>query len=158
MAEYDGDLIIGAGVEEMTQLASRLLVKNKDLYARYDKYMAEASLRMNVSVPLSILLILATWLSGLPIWLQAVLTALASGFGILLWRQGILRAVSARDVIVQALIIDELQSRHIPSEKPITDQDDEPVPSAVTARTGDSPPTADKVKTSQTAPSSSASR
>jgi hypothetical protein len=32
----------------MQQLASRLLVKNQDLYGRYDRQMAEASVRMNI--------------------------------------------------------------------------------------------------------------
>jgi hypothetical protein len=132
-AEADGDKIIVAIIDEMTQLASRLLVKNNDLYARYDKFMAEASLRINVSLPLASLLIVATLLSGIPLWLKPVLVILALAFGFLLCRQGVLRAVSARDVIAQALIIDEIQSRNIPPETPSADQADEQSPSVVTA-------------------------
>jgi hypothetical protein len=104
-------------VDEMQQLASRLLVKNQDLYGKYDRQIAEASVRMNISIPLTVLLLLAIWLSGLPLWSRLVLTLLSVAFGVMLLRQGFLRAMSARDVIVQALAIGEVQSRYIPSEK-----------------------------------------
>jgi hypothetical protein len=105
-------------VEEMPQLASRLLVKNKELYGRYDRLMAEATLRINVSIPLTVVLALATWLSSLPILLRAILTIIIATFGFLLLRQGILRARSARAVIVQALAINEVDSRYLdPAEQ-----------------------------------------
>jgi hypothetical protein len=137
LAESDGDKIVAAVAEEMTQLASRLLVKNKDLYARYDKFTAEAALRINVSIPLASLLIVATLLSSLPLWLKSVLIVLALAFGFLLCRQGILRAASARDVIAQALIIDELQSRHIPPEASSADQAEVPAPSDAISQAND---------------------
>jgi hypothetical protein len=105
-------------LDEISQLASRLLVKNKELYSKYDKHMAESAVRINVSIPLTLLLILATWISGISIWLQLVLTIVISIFGYMLLRQGFIRRVWAQDVIVQALIIDEIQSRNIPPEKP----------------------------------------
>lgn len=107
-------------IREMPQLASRLLVKNKDLYGKYDRLMAEASLRMNVSIPLTVLLIAAIWMSDFFIWLQTTLTLPTLVFGSLLLRQGLLRMVSARDVIAQALTIDEVQSRHVPTDE-VTD-------------------------------------
>jgi hypothetical protein len=108
------DRIILEVVREMPQLSSRLLVRNKDLYGKYDRHMAEAALRINVSIPLTVLLILATWLSGIPTSLQVILTLASLAFGFMLFRQGFMRTVSARDVIAQALSIDEVQSRHIP--------------------------------------------
>jgi hypothetical protein len=99
------DAFIADVIGEMQQLASRLLVRNQDLYGRYDRQMAEASLRMNVSIPLTVLLVLGTWLSGLPLWMRIALTLVSLSFGFMLLRQGFLRAISARDVIVQALIM-----------------------------------------------------
>jgi hypothetical protein len=111
------DVRISRIIGEMPQLASRLLVKNKDLYGKYDRLMAEASVRMNVSIPLTVMLSLAIWLSHFPIGLRLALTVAALGFGYMLMRQGFLRAVSARDVIVQALTIGEVQSRHLSPEE-----------------------------------------
>jgi hypothetical protein len=104
-------------IDEMQQLSSRLLVRNQDLYGKYDRQMAEASVRMNISIPLTALLLLAIRLSSLPIWSQLLLTILTLAFGFMLLRQGFLRAISARDVIVQALAIGEVQSRYLSSEK-----------------------------------------
>ena len=112
------DKIIEEIMHEMSQLATQLLVKNKELYSKHDKHMAEAAVRINVSIPLTLLLILATWFSGIPIWLRSVLTIIISVFGFMLLRQGFTRRVWAQDVIVQALIFDEIQSSKIPPEKP----------------------------------------
>jgi hypothetical protein len=117
MNEAAADTIIYQIVQEMPQLASRLLVKNQDLYGKYDRQMAEASVRMNVSIPLTVLLALAVWLSDLSVWLRVSLTLFAVGFGYMLLRQGFLRAMSARDVVVQALVIGQVESRYIPSEE-----------------------------------------
>jgi hypothetical protein len=111
------DTIAVSIVDEMQQLASRLLVKNQDLYGRYDRQAAEASVRMNISIPLTVLLLLLIWLSKLPLWPQLVLALLSLAFGFMLLRQGLLREMSARDVIVQALAIGEVESRNVPSEE-----------------------------------------
>jgi hypothetical protein len=129
------DQVIYRIIIEMPQLASRLLVKNKDLYGQYDRQMAEASLRMNVSIPLTLLLVSATWLSSLSIWLRAVLTIAAAGFGYMLLRQGFLRAVSGRDVIAQALAIDEVQSRYIAAEEKAVGSTEKPTEGKEAART-----------------------
>jgi hypothetical protein len=127
-AEYDlrVDQIIDKIIIEMQQLASRLLVKSNDLFSKYDRHMAEAAVRINVSKPLTLLLILATVLSGIPIWLRVVLPLVALALGFILLRQGFLRAVSARDVIAQALVIDEIESRHVPSQKHAEERPKEP--------------------------------
>jgi hypothetical protein len=124
--EMAADVIILNIVEEMQQLASRLLVKNQELFGKYDRQMAEASLRMNVSIPLTVLLVLAAWLSGFTVRLQIGLTLIAFVFGFILLRQGFLRAVSARDIIVQALVIGEVESRYMPLEKATKSLTEEP--------------------------------
>jgi hypothetical protein len=111
------DMLAARILEEMQQLASRLLVKNQDLYGRYDRQMAEASVRINISIPLTVLLVLVINLSDIRVWSKPALTLLSFAFGLMLLRQGFLRAMSARDVIVQALAIGEVQSRYIPSEE-----------------------------------------
>ena len=101
---YRADLLRGA-ISEMPQLASRLLVKNKELYRRYDRFRSEASFRINVSLALLVLLVTATSLAHLywPVKLALMLVELAAA--ILLFRQGLLRSISARDVIAQAIAI-----------------------------------------------------
>jgi hypothetical protein len=127
-AEYDlrVDQIIDKIILEMQQLASRLLVKSKDLFSKYDRHMAEAAVRINVSKPLTLLLILASVLSGIPIWLRIMLPFVALALGFILLRQGFLRAVSARDVIAQALAIGEIGSRHVPPQKHTEERPKEP--------------------------------
>jgi hypothetical protein len=126
MREMACDWIISDIIQEMQQLASRLLVKNENLYGKYDRQMAEASVRMNVSLPLTALLLLAVWLSNLAVWLQLVLTLITLAFGFVLLRQGFLRAISARDVIVQALTIGQVKSRHIPTDESTESFDQKP--------------------------------
>jgi hypothetical protein len=59
------DVILSDVVSEMSKLATRLLVKNKELYGRYDRFGSEASFRINVSISLLALLVTATYLSHL---------------------------------------------------------------------------------------------
>jgi hypothetical protein len=127
LTEMFADTTISEIVHEMQQLASRLLVKNQDLYGKYDRQMAEASVRMNISIPLTLFLGLAVYFSDLSIMLRLALTLAALAFGFILMRQGFLRAVSARDVIVQALVIGEVTSRHIPAEESLASPAEEPV-------------------------------
>lgn len=118
------DGIIYRVLDEMPQLASRLLVKNKELYGKYDRLMSEATLRINVSLPLMALFITATWLSNSPIWLQVVLTAVSLLIGAIFLRQGFLRTVSAQNVIAQALTIEEIESRNIEPSKILSESTD----------------------------------
>jgi hypothetical protein len=120
LSEFAADVIAGKVVNEMPQLASRLLVKNMELYGKYDRHMAEAAVRMNVSMALTAFLVLATLLSGLSWGLRVALALVAVAFGVLLLRQGFLRTMSARDVIAQALAINEVRSRQIYVEKSIS--------------------------------------
>jgi hypothetical protein len=125
LSEFAADVIAGKVVNEMPQLASRLLVKNMELYGKYDRHMAEAAVRMNVSMALTAFLVLATLLSGLSWGLRVALALVAVAFGVLLLRQGFLRTMSARDVIAQALAINEVRSRQIYVEKSISPSSEE---------------------------------
>jgi len=88
------EIVMSEIVQEIQQLASRLLVEHQDLYGKYDRQMTEASVRINVAVPLTVMLLLATWLAGLSCWLRIVLTLVILAFGFMLLRQGFLRAIS----------------------------------------------------------------
>ena len=101
----------------MPQLASRLLVRNKELYGRYDRFVSEASFRINVAIPLGLLLGTAVWLSDLWLGWKILLSALTLTAALLLLRQGFLRAILARDVIAQALAIGEVESKNIEASR-----------------------------------------
>jgi hypothetical protein len=52
--------------EELPQIATRLQVSNAELFNKYDRLLAEASLRINAPLPLTLLSILVIWQSNLP--------------------------------------------------------------------------------------------
>jgi hypothetical protein len=99
---------------EIPQIATRLQVTNAELFGNYDRLLAEASLRLNLSAPVVLLVSVLAWRADLAIWQQVLLAALALGVGYFIARQGFLRIISARDVVVQALVsIDDVRSRRI---------------------------------------------
>jgi hypothetical protein len=102
-------------IEEMPQLATRLQVKNADIYGKYDRLVAEGTFRLNVAVPLTLFLSVLAFRSGLAWSLRVLLLATAAVFGSLLAQQGMRRVVAARDVIIQAISIPdlELESRRL---------------------------------------------
>jgi hypothetical protein len=111
------DTILTDVLSEMSQLASRLLVKNKELYGRYDRFRSEASFRINVSIALLALMGTATYLTHFHWPVKVALILIEVAAAIILFRQGILRSISARDVIAQAIAIGELESASIKSGK-----------------------------------------
>jgi len=113
LVNYGIDLILNDVVSEMPQLVSRLLVKNKELYGRHDRFRSEASFRINVSIALLVLLITATSLAHIHLGTKVVLMLIELVVAILLFRQGLLRSISARDVIAQAIAIGEVKSAYI---------------------------------------------
>jgi hypothetical protein len=110
---YRVDLILREVIIETPQLASRLLVKNKELYGRYDRFRSEASFRINVSLALLALLVTATFLAHLYWLVKLALILVELAAAILLFRQGLLRSISARDVIAQAIVIGEIESAYV---------------------------------------------
>jgi hypothetical protein len=111
------DTILTNVLSEMSQLASRLLVKNKELYGRYDRFRSEASFRINVSIALLALLGTATYLTHFHWPVKVALILVEVAVAMLLFRQGILRSISARDVIAQAIAIAEVESAYIKPRK-----------------------------------------
>jgi hypothetical protein len=100
--------------EEIPQIATRLQVNNAELFGKYDRLLAEASLRVNVAPPVTVLLMLIIWQSQQPVWQRFGLTIIVIALGYTIARQGFLKLIAARDVIVQALLsIDEVRSRAI---------------------------------------------
>jgi hypothetical protein len=95
-------------LEELPQLATRLLVKNPELYARYDRLLAEAAFRLNIALPLSVLAWLLTVTLSDTGRQEIYVSAVIAVAGAILLRQGSMRAVRARDTVVQALTIEDL--------------------------------------------------
>jgi hypothetical protein len=89
------DILLADLLSEISQLASRLLVKNKELYGRYDRFRSEASFRINVSIAMLALLGTATFLSHISWPVKTLLITVELAAAILLFRQGILRSISA---------------------------------------------------------------
>src|SRR6266511_1379052 len=101
-------------MSEIPQIATRLQVTNSELYGRYDRLLAEASVRINLAIPVVVLLILLIWQAHLAAWQRLSLTAAAVGVGYLVARKGFTKIVAARDVVIQALLsIDGVRSRRI---------------------------------------------
>jgi hypothetical protein len=101
-------------VSEIPQIATRLQVTHSELYGRYDRLLAEASLRINLAIPIVVLLMLFIWHAHLAAWQRLSLTVAAVGVGYLVARKGLTKIVAARDVVIQALIsVDEVRSRRI---------------------------------------------
>jgi hypothetical protein len=98
-------------IDEIPQLATRLIVVNRDLFEKYDRNMAEADLRFNIA-PAIAFFSTATMLTGdFSIAWACAGTAVVLISCLLLLRQGLTRAVAARDAVVQALAIGVITSR-----------------------------------------------
>jgi hypothetical protein len=99
---------------EIPQIATRLQVSNADLFGKYDRLLAEASLRINLALPVAVLLLQLIWQGDLSSDQRTSLTLITLGFIFLIARQGFSRIIMARDVIIQALVsIDDVRSRRI---------------------------------------------
>ena len=60
LRNHMADRVLLRVLDEMPQLATRLLVRNTALYGRYDRFTAEAAFRINVSIPLVFLIMSVT--------------------------------------------------------------------------------------------------
>ena len=99
---------------EIPQIATRLQVSNADLFGKYDRLLAEASLRINLALPVAVLLLQLIWQGDLSSDQRTSLTLITLGVIFLMARQGVSRIIMARDVIIQALVsIDDVRSRRI---------------------------------------------
>jgi hypothetical protein len=100
--------------EEIPQISTRLQVSNVELFNTYDRLLAEASLRMNMGLPVAVILILIIWQAELNSAQVTGLTLIALGIGYLIVRQGCTKIVAGRDVVVQALVsIDKVRARSV---------------------------------------------
>jgi hypothetical protein len=98
-------VIIGDVIDEIPQLATRLMLTSPALFERYDRLTAEAAFRINFAPPLFILMVMLGSRSPLPL-VGLILALVISGT---LLRQGSRRAIAARDIIVQAIVIPDVK-------------------------------------------------
>ncbi|MET8998216.1 hypothetical protein [Amycolatopsis sp. NPDC004169] len=109
-------LYLPAGImREERQLATRLQAANVELYNRYDRALAEATFRINVTPPLVVLAVVLAWGSGAGAWVAVAVTAAAGVAGVLFFRQGVRCAIRSRDIIVQAVVAEVVRSRFLES-------------------------------------------
>ncbi|MET8849001.1 hypothetical protein [Amycolatopsis sp. NPDC004625] len=107
-------MFLASGImREERQLATKLQAANVELYNRYDRALAEATFRINVTPPLVVLAVVLAWGSGAGPWLVAGGTAAAGGAGVLFFRQGVRCAIRSRDIIVQAVVAEVVPSRFL---------------------------------------------
>ncbi|WP_410616469.1 hypothetical protein [Amycolatopsis sp. lyj-109] len=114
-AEHPVSYLASGIMREERQLATRLQAANVDLYNRYDRALAEATFRINVTPPLVVLAVVLVWGSGAGPWLAGAITAAAGLAGVLFFRQGLRCAIRSRDIIVQAVVAEVVQSRFLGS-------------------------------------------
>jgi hypothetical protein len=94
-----------------------LLLQGEFCITLYDRFKSKASFRINIPIVLLALFWTATFLAQFPVAAKIVLLAVEFAVAILLLRQGLLRSISANDVIAQAIAIDQVQSQYIKSQK-----------------------------------------
>ncbi|MEU5052986.1 hypothetical protein [Streptomyces sp. NPDC021096] len=100
--------MMGRFGDELDQLAIRLQAQNVDPYGTYDRTTAEADLRVNVGFSASILMSVAAAKSSLEVLLLIPCTWL-------LIMRGKQKAREANDVLIQAVVSGELNSRVLTS-------------------------------------------
>ena len=91
---------------ELNSLGTKLAVANERVFDQYDRLSAEASFRINVSIPISAIFVVLAWRFSPWVLLGLVLAAL-------LMRQGFTRTRSANDLLVQSLITQAIQSTEV---------------------------------------------
>jgi hypothetical protein len=119
------EVVLWRVMAEEAQLATRLQATNPDLFGRYDRVLAESTLRLNVVSPLLLFFLLLTWQSHLPWLVELLLTIVALLYSLMLFRQAAVRAIQSRDVLAQALIVGVLESRAISRRLGLADKPDE---------------------------------
>jgi hypothetical protein len=90
------------GVETMQALATALQDRSTELFGRYDRLQAEASLRLNIAAPLATLLELVIWRSPLLLWTKLPLSFVPVVLAAILLRQSLLRVRGANQVLIMA--------------------------------------------------------
>jgi hypothetical protein len=86
----------------MQALATKLQALSTELFGRYDRLQAEASLRLNIALPLATLLELIIWRSPLLFWIKLPLSLMPVALAGILLRQSLLRVRGANQVLIMA--------------------------------------------------------
>lgn len=93
------------GLETMQAFATALQASSAELFGRYDRLQAEASLRLNITAPLTALLELVIWQSSLLVWIKIPLSLVPVSLAAILLRQSLLRVRSANQVLIRAQLV-----------------------------------------------------
>ncbi|MGW7611873.1 hypothetical protein ACWGKW_32400 [Streptomyces sp. NPDC054766] len=105
--------ILTSVTREESQIATRIQAKNIDLYNKYDRLLGESSYRVNIAPPLVLLSLILIWSSRANLYVQAFSTLISVVYGVLLFRQGVHKAIRSRDVITQALAVGIVESTYL---------------------------------------------
>ncbi|MBY8878023.1 hypothetical protein [Actinacidiphila acidipaludis] len=100
-------------MREENQIATRLQARNIDLYNKYDRLLGESSFRINIALPLAMFFLVVLWASPVSLPLKFIMTLASVGYAILLFRQGVQKAIRSRDVITQALAVGIVESTYL---------------------------------------------
>lgn len=100
-------------MKEESQIVTRIQARNVDLYNKYDRLLGESSFRINVAPPLVLLSLILIWSSSASSYVQVFLTLASVLYGVLLFRQGVHKAIRSRDVITQALAVGIVESTYL---------------------------------------------
>jgi hypothetical protein len=95
-------LSASSGVETMQAGATALQARSTELFGRYDRLQAEASLRLNIAAPLATLLELVIWRSTLILWAKLPLSLVPVVLAAILLRQSLIRIRRANQVLIMA--------------------------------------------------------
>lgn len=105
------DVVYGRTLREVRQLATRLQVANAELHDKYDRLLTEATFRLNIAPPLTILLLAIIWQSHLDIPWKLLGTLVSALSVVVLLRQVIRKVAHSNEVIMQALVIGLVESK-----------------------------------------------
>ncbi|MEV6812630.1 hypothetical protein [Micromonospora sp. NPDC051296] len=94
---------------EIRQYATRLQASHPELYDKYDRLIAEARFRFNITPPLVVLLVAVGCFSGAGYWAGALTIISAAIVMVTLLRQVADRVNQANEVIAQAVIVGLVQ-------------------------------------------------
>jgi hypothetical protein len=109
-------------IDEVPQLATRLQVRNPDLYGKYDRLVTEAALRMTLAAPVCFLVIVLGARADLALAQRLAVVGSGVALGLLLLWHGAGRNLAARDVLVQALVIGEVEWQRVGSYESTSDE------------------------------------
>jgi hypothetical protein len=102
-------------LREVRQLATRLQAASAELFGKYDRLLAEATFRLNIVPPLTLLFTILILGSKLAVCWKAMELLLVATSMVVVLRQVVTRVVQSNEVIMQALVVGLVESRTVRS-------------------------------------------